>query len=186
MKTATLLSGVLALMTSATASASGGSGDGVPISVWVQSANLGVLIVLIVFFGRKPIAAFFAKRLTDYRAAAGRADRIRQEAEAKSAEIKAKLHELESGAKKSIETAKADSAALGQRLKQEMLATTARMKTDAQQAIVVETDRVRLNLADELADKATVEARSRLTRDMGGNERSKLNREFIERLLVNR
>jgi len=171
---------------SSAALASGGAEHGVPTSVWVQSANLAVLIALIVIFGRKSIVAFFAKRLSDYRAASGRADRIRQEAEARSAEIQGKLRDLEAGAKSAIETAKSDSAVLGQRLKHEMLATAARMKSEAQQAIAVETDRARLALADELADKSTLEARARLTREMGGNERSKLNREFIERLLVNR
>lgn len=136
--------------------------------VW-QGVNLAVLLAIIIYFTRKPIAAFF-------RGAASREkegyDSALRESEEMAAELEAqkqKIAGLESELERMVQAAKADAEEEGRLMAQNAEAQAERIRAQARNQLEQEmskaTSALRAQLADEAVKLAEELIRSRLDDD---------------------
>ncbi|MEN8182578.1 MAG: F0F1 ATP synthase subunit B [Myxococcota bacterium] len=177
---------VLALVLASAAHASGGDSreDELEVvfdMVW-HAVNLALLVGVIVYFGRRPIQAYFAERRDGIRQSLESSTRLLEEAEARLAEWQGRLDRLD-GEIEEIRTATHRLAeAERERILADARASAERVRQDAAAAVDQEVRRARAVLREEAAD-LSVDLAERMLRDQVRDEdRTRLLDEFVERV----
>ena len=176
---------LLVLLASGVALASGGeeksSAEVLKEMAW-QTANLALLLGVLVYFGRKPITEFFATRRSGIQNELNEAAGLLAEAEQRNAELQRRLVDLSSeidGIKKTAGQRATDEA---DRILADARASAERIRNDARAAMDQELRRAQTQLREEAADLALELAAKKLEDEVGESDRDRLVDEFILRV----
>lgn len=174
-----LVQPLLALVATTAFAAGGGEGhDATMETIW-QAVNLALVLGVIVYFGRKPIADFFATRRTAIQTDLGQAAELLAKAEQRNAELQRRLVDLSSEVEDIREAATRRAEQEAERILSDARAAAERIRRDAQAAVDQELRRAQKKLREEAADLAVELAASKLREQVGSSDRERLIDEFI-------
>lgn len=157
--------------------------DGYVVMKLVQHAfNLTILIGLLVYFGRRPIGDALKTRAAELRKELTEAARARDEAQAKFAELNARLEKFEDEVAKMKADAQADARAEEARLIARAQAEAARIAESADRTIADELRRARVALRDDAVALAVELAEGTLRGQVQGDDQRRLARQFLDTL----
>lgn len=147
-----------------------------------QAFNLAVILVALVYFGRKPVAGYFAARRQGIQGQLSQAADLLAQAEQRNSELQRKLVDLsaELDSIREASSRRAEEEAL--RILAEARATADRIRRDAQAAVDQELRRAQSKLRDEAADLAVELASRKLEAGVNDSDRDRLMDEFITRV----
>ena len=163
----------------APAGAAGDEGDGLG-AFFYEVLNILILIVVLVYFARKPVRAFFADRREQIDGDLKSAAKLHAEAESRYAQWQRKLAELDSELDRIRTTARERAEAERERILAEASAAAERIRTEARAAVEQELRRARAKLREEASDLAVSIAADTLRDRVTPEDRSRLLDEFIE------
>jgi F-type H+-transporting ATPase subunit b len=180
--TRVLLAAALALPAGTAAAAGAGEATGSIGDLLYPVLNLAILVAALVYFGRKPIAEFFAERRSSIQGELEQAADLYQKAQEQHARWQRHLVDLE-GELDGIRT-KARERAESERahILADAQATADRIRRDATSAVDRELLRARERLREEASDLAIELAGNLLREQVTGADRERLLDEFIERI----
>jgi F-type H+-transporting ATPase subunit b len=141
--------------------------------------NFALLIGVLVYFARKPVADFFATRRVKIQDELKAASDLRAEAEARYAKWQRRLMDLESELAGIRETARERAAAEREHILADAAAGAERIRRDALAAVDQELRRARAQLRREAADLAVELASEILRRQVAGTDQDRLLDEFV-------
>ncbi len=150
-------------------------------TLW-QAFNLVVIVVLLVYFGRKPIGDYFAARRQGIQTQLSQAADLLAEAEHRNSELQRRLVDLSAELESIRESAGRRAEEEAMRILAEARATADRIRRDAQAAVDQEIRRAQAKLRDEAADLALELAARKLETGVGDADRDRLVDEFITRV----
>jgi F-type H+-transporting ATPase subunit b len=156
-------------------------GNVVRDTLW-QAFNLAVILVLLVWFGRKPVADFFAARRQGIQTQLSQAADLLNEAEHRNSELQRKLVDLTAELDSIREAAGRRAEEEAMRILAEARATADRIRRDAQATVDQELRRAQSKLREEAADLALELAASKLQTGVTESDRDRLVDEFITRV----
>lgn len=158
MKNTALLLILFCSVAALAAGAEHGSGHGeehIPFKqIGWQAANLGILLVALFFFIRKSIVEVFQNRQKEYLSRAEKTKSALRNAEEALAGIKEKLTRLESGEKKSLESARVEAEILKANIIKDAEQSAQKIKKDASHAINNELSKARAEINSMILNKA--------------------------------
>jgi F-type H+-transporting ATPase subunit b len=159
-------------------------GEVVRETLW-QAFNLIVIVVLLVYFGRKPVSDYFAARRQGIQTQLSQAAELLTQAEHRNSELQRRLVDLsaELDSIRESSSRRAEEEAL--RILAEARATADRIRRDAQAAVDQELRRAQAKLREEAADLALELAASKLQSGVTEADRDRLVDEFITRVQPN-
>ncbi|MCF6290253.1 MAG: F0F1 ATP synthase subunit B [Desulfobacterales bacterium] len=188
LKSAALITGVLALtagLAHASAGAEGAHGGVSSEKLWDllwRTLNFAVLVFILVKFGAKPIASALRNRrasitdqFADLEAKRTEADRAYREFEEKLATIDQDINEI-------IENAKARGEAEKERILEDAKRTAADIKRQAEMAVQHELALAKLNLREEVANQAVLMAEELLKQNLRQDDQVKLIENYLEKV----
>ncbi len=177
-----LLAAALALQAGPAVAAGGGEASGSIGDLLYPVLNLAILVAALVYFGRKPIADFFAERRSSIQGELEQAAELYRKAEEQHARWQRRLVDLE-GELDGIRT-RARERAESERahILADAQATADRIRRDATSAVDRELLRARERLREEASDLAIELAGNLLREQVTGADRERLLDEFIERI----
>lgn len=164
----------------ATAHAAAGGGDSMT-AVW-HALNLLILIALLVYFGRKPIAGYLASRRAQIEEGIESAGRELAEAERRLAECERRAASLDAELEEIRRVVRQQAEAERDRLLAEANASAARIRRDAAAAAEQEVRRAREQLRAETVDLAVQIASDLLRAHVNDADRARLVDEFVTRI----
>jgi F-type H+-transporting ATPase subunit b len=173
----TLALGLLFPATSAAAS-EGGDRWGVLLTVG-RFFNLGVVIAVLVWVGRKPLQRFMADRSDTIRRQLAEAQGARREAEAKLQEIEGRMSRLDAEVAELAASADRDARAEHERLLAEAERDAEKIVTRARQEIEGLTRAAELALRREAAELSIRLAEERIRSDITDDDRKRLFSRFV-------
>ncbi len=179
---ATLLLGVLL------AKASGQEGghhadEGIPFDkIGWQAANLGILVVAIVYFIKKSITDAFLGRKNDFMDQAEKTKSALKGAEIALSEVKSKLSLLESGEKNSIENAKKEAQLQQENFITEAALAVEKMKSDAKLMMANELLKAKSEITQVVVDQAVKNTQKKLEANRPSSGGGSQEAEFIKQL----
>lgn len=147
-----------------------------------QAFNLVVILALLVYFGRKPIADYFASRRQGIQAQLAQAADLLAQAEHRNADLQRKLVDLHAELESIREASSRRAEEEAMRILAEARATADRIRRDAQAAVDQELRRAQAKLRDEAADLALELAARKLQTGVADADRERLVDEFITRV----
>ncbi len=147
-----------------------------------QGLNLALLLGVLFYFGRKPIAEFFATRRGDIESELAESAELLAEAEARNADLQRRLVDLGSEIEGIQEEAGRRAEEEAERILVDARATAERIRRDAQAAVAQELRRAQAELREEAADLALEIAARKLGEQVGDSDRERLVDEFILRV----
>ncbi len=150
-------------------------------TIW-QAFNLVVIVVALVYFGRKPIADYFASRRQGIQSQLSQAADLLSRAEHRNSELQRRLVDLLAELDSIRESAGRRAEEESMRILAEARATADRIRRDAHTAVEQELRRAQAKLRDEAADLALELAASKLQAGVGDADRDRLVDEFITRV----
>lgn len=150
-------------------------------TLW-QAFNLVVIVVLLVYFGRKPISDYFASRRQGIQAQISQAADLLSQAEHRNSELQRRLVDLSAELESIRESAGRRAEEEAMRILAEARATADRIRRDAQTAVDQEVRRAQAKLRDEAADLALELAARKLEAGVSDSDRDRLVDEFITRV----
>lgn len=171
-----LVAGLVALPAQASDPA-GGIGDLVK-----TGANLILLLGVIAYFARKPIAQYFAQRRSGIEGALTSAAEGLHEAEATYAKWQRRLVDLEAELEEIRATSRHRAESERERILDDARKTAERIRRDATAAVDQELRRARETLREEATQLAIEIATERLESEVNEGDRDRLLDEFIERM----
>jgi len=176
---------VVSSLVSGVAMASGGdhaADDHVVRDVLFQTLNLGLLLAVLIYFGRKPIADFFADRREGIATELSDAADLLNQAEQRNSALQRRLVDLGSEDDGIREDAAQRAEEEAERILADARASAERIRRDAQAAVAQELRRAQAALRDEAADLAMDIAARKLSEQVGDADRERLVDEFITRI----
>jgi len=150
-------------------------------TVW-QGINLALILGLLVYFARKPIADYFASRRQGIQTQLSQAADLLSQAEHRNSELQRKLVDLGAELDSIREAAGRRAEEEAMRILAEARATADRIRRDAQAAVDQELRRAQAKLRDEAADLALELAARKLQTGVTESDRDRLVDEFITRV----
>jgi len=141
--------------------------------------NLIILIAVLVYFARKPLQAYFAKRRGEIQGELQSAADQLATAESTYAKWQRRMAELESELDEIRATSRQRAEAERERIIQDARATAERIRNDATVAVELELRRAREILREEATQLAIELAGERLSREVTEDDRDRLIDEFI-------
>ena len=151
-----------------------------PMSLFWYFVNFGLLLALLFVKGRKPMNQFLLERkekiLADLRAA----ERLRDEARAKLAEIEGRLSKLDLEVQSILDETMRVAEAERERILRGAEEAAARIRSQAELMVEQEVRRARLDLAREVTEIAAREAQSMLAGAIQDADQDRMIREFTE------
>ena len=176
---------VLLVLAAATAHAAGGEhksqAELMRETMW-QAFNLVVILALLVYFGRKPVADYFAARRHGIQGQLAQAAELLTQAEHRNSELQRKLVDLSAELDSIREAASRRAEDESLRILAEARASAERIRRDAQTAVDQELRRAQAKLRDEAADLALELAARKLQSSVTDGDRDRLVDEFITRV----
>lgn len=164
--------------------AGGHHGEGVPKVVIYQVINVAILFAGIVYFTKDSIVTFFKERKSQYLEAAQKSAFAREQAEREFVDIKNKLTQLDATRAESLKKAQAHADDLKKQILDEAQAVSNRIKEDAKLTVKLEVERAQRELREQLLKDSVEAARTVLTKDLGGADQQKLQKDFIQNVGV--
>jgi F-type H+-transporting ATPase subunit b len=161
------------------AHAESGGHDGGLRDLLFSALNFALLIGVLIYFARKPIADFFAARRQGIQQDLKAAADLQSEAEARYAKWQRRLMDLESELAGIRETARERAAAEREHILADAAAAAERIRRDAIAAVDQELLRARAQLRREAADLALELASQTLERQITGADQDRLLDEFV-------
>ncbi|MEZ4332176.1 MAG: ATP synthase F0 subunit B [Myxococcota bacterium] len=147
-----------------------------------QTFNLVVILALLVYFGRKPIADYFASRRQGIQTQLTEAADLLAQAEHRNADLQRRLVDLNAELESIRESSNRRAEEEAMRILAEARATADRIRRDAQAAVDQELRRAQAKLHDEAADLALELATKKLQTSVADADRDRLVDEFITRV----
>lgn len=147
-----------------------------------QAFNLVVILALLVYFGRKPVADFFAARRQGIQTQLSQAAELLSQAEHRNSELQRKLVDLSAELDSIRESSNRRAEEEALRILAEARATAERIRRDAQAAVDQELRRAQSKLREEAADLALDLASRKLQAGVNDGDRDRLMDEFITRV----
>ena len=176
-----LAAGALALLAAGPAAATG-DGEGDVAQMLYGALNLILLLVVITYFARKPIRAFFAERRDRIQDELTSAARLRDEAEVRYRDWERRLADIEGELAKIRTTARERAEEERDRILRDANAAAERVRNDARAAVDQELRRSRALLREEASDLAVGLAAELLREQVSDADRDRLVGEFIARI----
>ena len=144
--------------------------------------NFALLIYLLVRFTKKPLTGFLAGRHDKIKNDLAEAAALREKAEAKLAEINAKLNKFE----QDVNQMKADVAKDAELEKQRIIAAAEaeaeRLVKHAEETLAQELRRARAMIEAEAVESSLALAEERIRKNINDADRKRLNEEYISRI----
>ena len=172
-----MLTAVLVLAALPAQAEGGEHGGGRDLLYW--ALNFVLVIGVLVYFARKPVAEFFADRRQRIQEELKAAADLRAEAEARYAKWQRRLMDLESELAGIRETSRERAAAEREHILADAAAGAERIRRDALAAVDQELRRARAQLRREAADLAIQLASEALSRQVTGADQDRLLDEFV-------
>ncbi|RAL20247.1 hypothetical protein DL240_17860 [Lujinxingia litoralis] len=156
---------VALLVVSAPAFAASADGHGFPWGAWVTGMiNLAIFLGIIIKFGGPAIRDFFASRRESFLAEMNAAKLAREEAEARLAELNARLEALERDRQSMLDEYHAQGEREKQRLIDAAKKSVEKMRVDAEQTIAQEVKRA-VAMLEEQAVNTALDMAQRVARE---------------------
>ncbi len=152
------------------------------MDVVYQGINLAVLLGIIYYFARKPIARFFSSTAREARETYQATRRAAEEAAAALETQKTKIAGLETELKRMVEAARADAETERKQLSEEAEAQAERIRGQARLQIEQEMNKARAALREQLADEAVRLAEEIIRGRMDAGRREGLVTAYIDQL----
>ena len=156
-----------------------GGAHGAMRDLLFSALNFALLIGVLVYFARKPVADFFAERRRWIQQDLEAAAKLQAEAEGRYAKWQRRLMDLESELAGIRETARERAVAEREHILADAAARAERIRHDALAAVDQELLRARAQLRREAADLAVVLASEALRRQLTGTDQDRLLDEFV-------
>ena len=172
----------IALVPRAALAAGGGEGGDPVMDFIYQVGNFALLIAVIFFAARKPVMAYLAERRTQIKNDLDKAAELLTVAEARQAEISARLRDLEAQLEEIAELSKQRAEEESERILAKARAAAERIQSDALEATAQELLRAQRELRAEAAGLAVELAGEILKEQVGDADRQRLLDEFITRV----
>ncbi len=186
LKTSALITFVLVtalfLAPRAAMAAGGGEGSDPVMDLIYQMGNFVLLIAVIFFVARKPVMAYLAERRTQIKDDLDKAAELLSTAEARQAEIQARLRDLEAQLEEIQELSKQRAEEESERILAKARAAAERIQSDALEATAQELLRAQRELRAEAAGLAVELAGEILKEQVVDADRQRLLDEFITRV----
>ncbi len=158
------------------------SGDGNASSLLWTAFNLAVLLAVIVYFARKPLATFFTERRDTIRSELEEAESLRREVEGRFADWQRKLVDLDQEIQQLRSGVIHRAEAEGERIRADARASAERMRREAAAAIDQELRRSRQALREEAAELAVTLAGELLGQSVEMRDHERLVDEFVAKV----
>jgi F-type H+-transporting ATPase subunit b len=171
-----------ALLLAAPASAAGGEGGEGGAGLLWPTVNLLILLVVLVYFARKPVSQYFADRRSGISGELDEAAQLKKEAEARFAKWQRRLADLERELAEIRTTARERADTEREHILADARASAERIRRDASLAIEHEVRRARERLRGEASELAVELAAGMLKQQVGPSDRERLLDEFIARV----
>ncbi len=147
-----------------------------------QGLNLALLLGVIFYFGRRPIAEFFSNRRGEIQSELNESADLLSKAEQRNSELQRRLVELGSEVDGIKEEAGRRAEEEAERILTDARVTAERIRRDAQAAVAQELRRAQGVLREEAADLALEIAARKLAEQVSDADRDRLVDEFISRV----
>lgn len=151
-------------------------------TVFYQTINVTMLLAGLIYFGRKPITAFFKGKKDSFIAASEKSASVRKTAEHTQMEIKVRLTKLESTADESIARAKAEAADIRKALLAEAEALSKRIQKEAEAAAKLEIAKAKNSLRQQLLQESVESSRNNLAAKVSSADHQRLQGDFIDNI----
>ncbi len=180
-RTAILLAGLMALLSSPALAAEGGSG-----SPWLdllyKAINLFVLVGILWYLLRKPVASFFRNTASEEKQALDNTRQTEADAVKELEAQKTKIAEMQQELERMLADARTDAAAEMTLMTDEAGAQAERMQQAALQKIDQEFRKARMELRSALAAQTLGLAEEAIKSRIGPADHQRLVREYIDQL----
>ncbi|MFP6655867.1 MAG: ATP synthase F0 subunit B [Myxococcota bacterium] len=183
-----VVAAVVTCLVSGVAQASGGehaSDQSVLKDMLFQALNLALLLGVLFYFGRKPIAEFFAGRREGIATELSEAADLLRQAEERNTDLQRRLTELDAEIDGIRDEAGRRAEEEAARILTDAQAAAERIQRDAKAAVAQELRRAQATLRDEAADLAIELAAQKLSEQVVDADRDRLVDEFIARIEPN-
>lgn len=147
-----------------------------------QIFNLVVLFAGLAYFLKEPIRNFFRDRQAAFREAAEKSAVARAAAEKQYHEIKSKIDYLDRDHQESLARAEAEASDLRHQTVREAEEVAGRIRKEAETTARLEVQRARQELHEHFVNEAVAAARKALSSDIGNQDHTKLQSEFVNHL----
>ncbi len=164
------------------AAGAGGHEGGVPMVLWLQVINFVLYMGLVVYLAKKPLQEMFQGRYDGFFSALKKAEAAKSEAEAKRKEIQDRLNKLETTRDESIQKAREEAAALRNQIVEEAKSLSSKLKADAEKTALIEIERAKTELREDLLAQSVVMAKRILTDKMQEQDQKRLQTEFVDKI----
>lgn len=150
---------------------------------FLRVLNVGILVVVLFKLAKKPVGDFFTSRREEIRDMLADLESKKKEAEAKNAEYRAKLGELEIETRKIVDELIAE----GEAEKAKIIASAEKqaeyIRQQARIAIQQEVKAAREHLQEEIGDLSVAAAEEILRKNLQPNDQDRLIRDFMTRVV---
>ncbi len=151
-----------------------------------QIIDFLVVVIVLVVFGRKPLAQFLATRRKNVAEALEEAQRLKADAEAKEKEYRGRLErlndEIDELRKEMIKAGEAER----DRIVADAEAKASRMRKETEFVIDQQMKQLRVDLTREAVEAAITAAQEVLTREAGPADQERLSKLYLERLAASK
>lgn len=159
--------------------------EGIPYkTIITQVVNLLLLVALLVYLLRKPLAQHFAERKAAFHDLVSRAEKARAEAESAKRAISDKLSTLQNSANSSAAEAAKEAEDMRKKMIEEAKALSERVQAEAQRSAHLELERAKTELRTEMLKLAAESAENTLREKVGESEKKRLQDEFADKIQV--
>lgn len=142
------------------------SGDQGPISsLALPAMNFGLLVLIIIYFTRKPVAAMFKKNAEDVESLYKHAEEKDKEAQIRYAQFEQKMQNLDSETKKTLDQAHRDAQKAQKEIEEETQAQLKKLEEDATKKAEYEKNVLVQELNESLLDEVISKAKNKIKSD---------------------
>ncbi len=147
-----------------------------------HALNLGILLGLLIYFGKKPLLGALKERAEGIQGEIGEAAQLHDEALALLAKYQSKLSGLEAEAERLLTEYRLEAEAEKQHILEEAEREAERIQREARRSIEGEMGRVRAQLQAEVVDMAIAAAEEAIRLRLNSSEQQRLTREYLKQL----
>lgn len=142
------------------------SGEQGPLSsLALPALNFGLLLIIIIFFTRKPVANMFKQNAEDVESLYKHAEEKDKEAQIRYAQFEQKMQNLDSETKKTLEQAERDAQKAQKLIEEETQAQLKKLEADAVKKAEYEKNILIQELNESLLDEVIAKAKNKIKSD---------------------
>lgn len=170
------------------ASSDGGHGsghdNGVPKVVYYQAINVAIIFIAGFWFSRHKVAQFFKEKRESFISAQQKANLALDQAKHEHHDVKTKLDKLKNNRLETISRANADANDMHKQMLQDAEAMAKKLKVEAEQSALLEVQRVKNELRDQLVQEAFELSRRDIKSKATEADQKRLQENFINKVQV--